>query len=152
MLKGVLPSVMLNSSPFGEPELSQPFENEASFIAALRPFWLKRKSMLKPVVREQLVISERSEGKASLLPVSVHDITRVSALGLTPEKRGQQQPSKVLAVYQRTAFHAVSRMSGVVLDTESALRRHHNGVEERDGLSIPCQKRPIRRPRVMCSC
>ena len=27
-----------------------------------------------------------------------------------------------------------------------------NGVEERDGLSIPCQKRPIRRPRVMCSC
>ena len=46
MLKGVLPSVMLNPSPFGEPELSQPFEHKAGFIAAFHPFWLKRKSML----------------------------------------------------------------------------------------------------------
>ena len=46
MLEGVLPSVMLNPSPFGEPKVSQPFEHEASFIAALCPFWLKRKSML----------------------------------------------------------------------------------------------------------
>ena len=87
------------------------------------------------MVREQLVISERSEGKGSLLPVSVHDITPVSALRLTPEKKGQQQPSKILAFYQRTASHAVSRMCGVVLDTESARRRHHSGVEGRDDLA-----------------
>ena len=76
------------------------------------------------MVREQLVISERSEGKGSLLPVSVHDIPPVSAFGLTPEKRGQQQPSKILAVYQRTG--RACRTEGLTASARSAASRCQN--------------------------